>query len=267
MNTVGKSSGRTPLKHEVLNRHLGKIVGVLSNGSSRVPAKANPFLAVDMCAGDGSESDGYSTSPSIINRHCKFLQAKYPCNAVFIEKDQYTFAELYANVRPEDWTHKVELRHEDARLFRVQPTSKHQAIFVNADPNSISHMPLCDEFMSSLTETTTMTMTMGCNAAGLKRLPRENREEWYEYMIRAVANMPRYHDAIIVRLKQDSAQWAYFSRLPILWAADHVKELQKIGDKSWPKGVDIVRLSDGRQLFTDMLNQLFLTKQEYYDVR
>lgn len=261
---VGRSS-RTPFKHWVLNAHLGKVAGVLSMRNRDVPAKPTPFLCVDLCAGDGTQSDSHQCSPAIINRHCSWLQARgINCSAVFIEHNMNTFDMLQSNIKPQDNSHKVELIHGDAREYRVNPTCKDQAIFVNCDPNAISNMPMADEFAASLTPTTTMTMTLGCNVDGIKRLPRDKRAEWFEYTDRVIRKMPRWHDAIVVRLIKDASQWAYLTRLPKKWAASQSEALRKKGNEWWPNGVEVVVLGDSRVEFTDLLSRLFLTAEEYH---
>jgi len=263
-NDVGKSS-RTPFKHWVLNAHLGKIAGVLSTRSSDVPASPTPFLCVDLCAGDGTQSDSHQCSPAIINRHCSWLHARgINCSAVFIEHNANTFDMLQRNIIPQNHPHRIELIHGDAREYRVEPTCKNQAIFVNCDPNAISNMPLADEFAESLTPTTTMTMTLGCNVDGLKRLSREKREEWFEYADRVIRNMPTWHDAIAVRLIRDASQWAYLTRLPRKWAHRQAVELRNKGNSLWPNGVEVAIRSESGSGFVDLLTRLFLTEKEYH---
>jgi hypothetical protein len=266
---VGRSS-RTPLKHWVLDTHLGKIVGVLSSGNRDVPARCTPFLCVDLCAGDGDESEGHQSSPGIITGHCEWLAGRgKPVRSVFIERHSNTFEVLERNVDVSRFKHQCELICGDAREFRVNPTSPDQAIFVNCDPNAISDMPLAEEFARSLTRTTTMTTTLGCNVGGLKKLTLEKRRPWYDYMQIMVDIMPPWHDAILVSLIRDAAQWAYFTRLPSKWVPDNGKrkgqlsQLVTKGNAMWPNGVEVASLRLQPEKFRDMVNRLFLTKGEY----
>lgn len=259
---VGRSN-RTPFKHWVLDAHLGKISGVLSSKHITIPAIPKPFLCIDLCAGDGSESDIHRCSPAIINKHCQWLhQHGIDSRAVFIEHNTNTFDVLKMNVNSNQYSHNVELRCEDAREYRVVPSCLNQAIFVNCDPNAISDMPLAESFAESLTPTTTMTMTLGCNVGGVKMLPREKREEWFCYVDMVVRRMPTWHDAIAIRLVRDSNQWAYLTRLPRKWARRQAEAIQKKGCQLWPNGVEVAIYSEGTSRFEDMLTRLFLTEAE-----
>lgn len=157
MSVVGKSS-RTPFKHWLLNSHLGRIAGVLNLRSPQVPAKANPFLCVDLCAGDGLETESHNASPVIISRHLNWFASQRPdnkCEAVFIEKASATHRELRRNLSEHNLLFPHNVIIGDAREYRVQPTSPWQAIFVNCDPNHVADMPLAEPLAASLTETTT----------------------------------------------------------------------------------------------------------------
>lgn len=266
---VGRSS-RTPLKHWVLDTHLGKIVGVLSSGNRTVPAKCTPFLCVDLCAGDGDESDDHRSSPGIITSHCDWLARRgKSVQSVFIERHANTFEVLERNIKADQLEHECQLICGDAREFRVKPTSVDQAIFVNCDPNAISDMPLAEDFARSLTRTTTMTTTLGCNVGGLKMLSLEKRRPWYDYLQIMIDIMPAWHDAILVSLIRDSAQWAYFTRLPAKWVPDDGKrkgqlsQLIQTGNAMWPNGVEVASYRLQPRIFRDMVHRLFLTKGEY----
>lgn len=260
---VGRSS-RTPFKHWVLDKHLGKVCGVLSVGSRSVPAVANPFLCVDLCAGDGVVTDEHQSSPSIINRHCNWLHGRNGCSAkaTFIERHEATFDELYRNVKSVECCHEVDLVCGDSRDFFLEPRSRSQAIFVNCDPNSIADMPLAKPFALSLTPSTTMTMTLGCNVGGLKRMPLENRLAWYDYLEVLLDGIPSWHDAILIEVVKDPAQWAYFSRVPSKWSSGIVKSCLSHGGKVFPNGVEVVTLRSDRDAFMRMQDRLFLTKKE-----
>lgn len=260
---VGRSS-RTPFKHWVLDTHLGKIAGVLSTRNRDVPAIPNPFLCVDLCAGDGSQSDVHRCSPAIITKHCEWLHSRgIHCETVLIEQDQNTFDALQNNVIASEYRHRVTMICGDSKEYRVRPTCRNQAVFVNCDPNAISDMPLAGDLADSLTPTTTITMTLGCNVGGVKRLSRDKREEWFCYADRVVARMPSWHDAIVIRLVRDSDQWAYITRLPRKWSRKQAEDIKRKGEQLWPNGVEVAVLSDSVATFTDMLTRLFLTEAEY----
>ena len=60
-NTNVGTSSRTPFKHEMLKVVLGKLTGMFR--TPRVQQYCSPyFLVVDMCAGDGQDSEESGTS-------------------------------------------------------------------------------------------------------------------------------------------------------------------------------------------------------------
>lgn len=281
MAKVGRSSSRTPYKHWVLNSHLGKICGALSTG--RVPAVAKPLLCIDLCAGDGSRSAEYECSPYIIMKHCEWLQRSGSgCTAksVFIEKDESTFEVLIGNKDRfhEDggfrsrWItqknspgvlHDNSFHNMDARELVIEPSCRNQAIFINCDPNSIADLPFAKSLGDSLTPMTTMTLTLGCNTGGLKRMPRDRREEWFDYLSVLIDMMPTWHDALLVEVVNDASQWAYLTRLPEKWSRDVAAACKRYGDKHFtPHGVNVASYRDDQNTFQEICNRLFLTKKE-----
>ncbi len=265
---VGRSH-HTPYKHWILNSHLGKIAGVLSNHDDRVPANPDPFLCVDLCAGDGKEPDDAEqnrpqTSPGIIHKHCEWLASRgIPVKSVFIEKQVYTFEALKSN-SPSDVhpMHQRRIYNDDARDFVLIPSCDNQAIFVNCDPNVISDLPMAEAFANSLTPTTTMTLTLGCNVGGVKRLEPEKRQSWREYVGFMVDIMPSWHDALLVEVVRDADQWAYLTRLPYKWSKDQSATMKRAGENMFKHGVCVASISREPKLFREILDRLFTTKRE-----
>jgi len=124
--TVGKSS-RTPLKHWILNSELGRLVGVFGNpiAASKVPAKASPFLVVDLCAGDGVATEDCESSPAIITKHLKWAASRgVDVGGLLIEKDANTFSHLQGNTECHEW---LTLIHGDARDWVPPDMTEKQA--------------------------------------------------------------------------------------------------------------------------------------------
>ncbi len=271
---VGKSS-RTPFKHWLLDHHLGQIVGVLSHRNKKVPAEANPFFCIDLCAGDGvcggmnqgicKDCTGNNCCSSrLIMKHCQWLYNKgLPVRMLFCEKSPHTFNVLLQsiNMYVGDLISNCRVRNRDARKFRLKSKNR-QAVFINCDPNHIEDMPLVNKLVDSLTPATTLMVTLGCNVHGLKRLNRDRRQRWFDYVDVLVDSMPKWHDAILVELVGDDSQWAYFSRLPSMWAQDHLRTIKRKGDKMFSKGVNVVGLKSDPMGFRKMIKHLFLTKRE-----
>lgn len=260
---VGKSS-RTPFKHWILNSELGRLCGIFKmkaiGKASNVHAKATPFHVVDMCAGDGVESDSKKSSPSIITHHLSLLSASgVDVKSTFIEKNTYTFQELCRNIDGGEWS---EFIHGDSREFAFPSTHKHQAVFVHADPNSIADWPITPEFLASLTDTTTMLATLGCNVGGLKRLAIEDRAGWFEHVRLVVDMMPSYHDALLIALDGDAAQWAYLLQIPLKWLDATANAIQKKGQRLSDYPLSMASVRQSRDEFERMQIRLFLTKEE-----
>ena len=257
--TVGRSSSRTPFKHWILDSELGRICGVLSTG--KVHAMACPFHVVDLCAGDGHvSSESRKSSPEIITRHCKWMLTKcLETKATLIERGDLTYRELLKNTPDFGWLERLNM---DARQYELPRTHKHQAMFIHADPNTIADWPVTKQLLESMSETTTMLATLGCNVGGLKRLDVGDRLEWYGHVQQCMDAMPRYHDLILVELVNDASQWAYLLRLPAAWAVDTMYRLETQG-KNYAKfalSMASVRLTPAA--FREMEDRLFLTKKE-----
>jgi hypothetical protein len=262
VNGPGRSS-RTPFKHWVLDSHLGKICGVISTRSRSVPAVPRPFLCVDLCAGDGSETDEHRSSPRIITHHCNWLASRgFDVRSDLIEKHSATFESLEANMQGVDVNHTCVLHNDDAREFRFVPTCANQAVFINCDPNSIADLPFSESLARSLTPTTTMTLTLGCNVGGLKRMTREQRQSWFDYISVMIDIMPSWHDAMLIAIESDASQWAYFTRLPRVWSVSQMHHVKQRGSKMFEHGVTVESLRCDKRAFMELVSRLFLTKAE-----
>lgn len=264
MERVGRSS-RTPYKHWLLNAQLGQICGVLSRNHPDVPARACPHLMVDLCAGDGEVTPDHQSSPHIMVKHAKWCATHgIPVAIQFWEVAEHSFNRLCENVDQYRLEFDIDIRliNDDARKWRHVPTHPHQSIFINCDPNSINELPIPQDFDRQLTPTTTMTVTLGCNVGGLKRLSLERRQEWYEYIRLLLEPMPQWHDALLVELVRDEAQWAYFTRLPAKWSQSHAMAIPKRSKSLCGKEAVVASYRDSRSDFLSMVDRLFLTKKE-----
>jgi len=257
--TVGRSD-RTPFKHWILDSQLGRIVGVLSLRSPKVNAKPCPFHVIDLCAGDGHSDHASECSPAIINRHVQWLAShNLRVQATYIEKAERAFQCLRNNIG--DPPHS-DFLHQDAREFRFSKTANHQAVFIHADPNHVADMPISKELAESLTDYTTFLMTLGCNVGGIKRLPQEQRNEWFRYVNLMCDRMPDWHDALLISLNRDKSQWAYLLCVPSKWSEETVVRLKKEGDKRWANGVSIGSYRNSFSRFREIEKELFLTRLE-----
>lgn len=261
MSIVGRSS-RTPFKHWILNSMLGKIVGAITTNNT--PAIPCPLHIIDMCAGDGLETDEHKSSPRIITHHADFIARKgFEVKVTLIEKSPVTFRKLSDNLG--DRTH-VELLDIDAKNYLVPIKNQDQAVFIHLDPNHVDDLPITKEFVSSLTKFTTFLMTMGCNAGGVKRLSRDERQKWFDNVEMLINRLPYWHDAILTTLNKDASQWAYLLAHPVKWADQACDNIQRVGNRLWPNGVSVYSLRKNKAAFDDAIECLFLTQKERNNV-
>jgi len=261
--SVGTSS-RTPFKHWLFDSSLGKVIGAISN-----PAKTpcNPRIhIVDMCAGDGFGHDGkYDSSPGIIRKH---IESTHPASvkvdktAHLYEIQNLTFDRLQSRY---GGISRMNLYEQDSKGWTIRDikTSARDCVYVYADPNSIATLPITPEFVNSLTPETLFLMTLGCNASGCKRLPREEREGWHKTANMVTSAIHRRHDMLLIWLTKDDHQWAYIMSTPQVWAKDQLAGAIKKGNTLWPKGVEGLSLKmHGRQAINAKFKDLFFTKEE-----
>jgi hypothetical protein len=259
-STVGSSDGRTPLKHFILDKALGRIVGVTALGKSTVPARM-PLLVVDMCAGDGVARESGTSSPEIIAKHIEFKKLNGKAKAIFYEAAPASFNTLRSRFES---NLRVELRNADSSGFDLKSelSVPDQAVFIHADPNSIETYPITRELCLSMSPTTTLLVTLGCNVNGLKRLPWESRKPWAWHVKNLVDTLSFNHDLIIFTLERDQAQWSYVLRLPHKWSNETEQMICKACMDMWPKGINSASYKHRRSEFSSLVQKLFLTKSE-----
>lgn len=262
---VGRSS-RTPVKHMILDKMVGKINGVLSLSSPKVPCRANPFLIIDLCGGDGLVTVEHDASPQILHKHCIWLRERGKrADLIVFEEKAITFELLQENLAGMlgigDW---FSIRHQDSRLFCMPQLQDNQAVFIHCDPNCVDQIPLAKPFVESWNKYTTYLVTLGCNAAGVKmNLTLERRSIWFEYIQQLCDVLPANHDAVLFWLKRDKAQWAYLLSIPHCWSREFALDIINKAELWWPDGVGFASWRDQQPEFIANINRLFLTRKEY----
>lgn len=259
---VGKSS-RTPYKHWLLNSHLGKLLGATATGKTTCERSVVIF---DLCAGDGDDQHGpCSSSPSIIRKH---LTSPLSGNLRLDRREAYlyehrpsTFERLKQRHDGVPYMHLFNQDSREADLSGVLRGSQ-ECVFVYADPNHADSIPLTPRITAEFTPFTLCMMTLGCNVGGVKRLPREQREVWYEKVDALLDRMSPYHDAHLIWLNRDSSQWAYFITLPKKWSEDMLHAAITAGTAFWPGGVSGVSARQHPKQLRQQLHTLFQTKEE-----
>lgn len=257
--TVGRSDSRTPGKHNLLNKLLGREAGMIRHADFL----SDPWVIIDLCAGDGRNDDASGTcSPTIILRHATHHREKNHgrVGTIFLERSRATFDVLVKNVGFHPDNHCI---HADARDPWVVPTywAEKSPVFVHNDPNNINGFALSDNLVSRLPRYTTTLSTLGCNVGGLKRLERSERQLWFEHVGRIVQLMPGHHDGVLIALNGDDSQWAYLLTGPAIWRDRYANDVDS-AFKDWPKGITRRWFRDDRVGFNELCADLFFTRTE-----
>jgi hypothetical protein len=269
--SVGQSPDRTPGKHSLLDKILGRLVGAFPYIKFLNP----PFFLIDLCAGDGAPSyHSKESSPQIINKHANHIRERLgeaSAVVILVEKDRATFDKLQKAFPATNNTYLIHGDSKDPSVIaeiaeiiksKGKPSSP---CFVHNDPNKVTDWAITRDLLKVLPRYTTSLTTMGCNVGGLKRLDLENRESWFDYvqvLAKAVKSV-KCHNAYLASLRNDKSQWAYLVTCPAKWEKDVANDVEK-AFKDWPHGVEGAWLSDPLR-FKSLIRKLFLTKKEWED--
>ena len=247
-------SDRTPGKHKALNKLLGKVAGTASTPGFRRTFGRRPFHIIDCTAGDGQASDfSEHTSPGIIDRHSKWMESNGMDVSVYLfERSKQNCALLKTKT-----SHPI-YNMDAADMGKVWKDE--DILFVVNDPNTVAdwRMP---EALKHATKLTTVFSTLGCNVGGLKRLPRSDRDVWFDQMEGQIKLLQHWHDAILVTLDRDSSQWAYLVNAPKEWRKD-VTSMFESAFKGSKYPVKHAWLKDDPKGFAALRDYLFLTEKE-----
>lgn len=254
MSIVGKS-GRTPGKHSALDKYLGKTAGVIS----RIYSDMRIFF-IDCTAGDGNADDfERQTSPGIMIRHAEWLRARgIQVRVMLFERSAQNAAMLESKVGG----HAEIFAESSSQMEPIEWRKDRDLVFISNDPNTIADWALPPALLTA-PKLTTVFSTLGCNVGGLKRLPKDQRQVWHEHIRDQIGLLQPWHDAMLCRLVNDASQWAYMVNSPDKWRKEIEHAFQSSFDNAGYKTkTDWFKLD--RSGFSDSINQLFLTKEEYH---
>jgi hypothetical protein len=262
--TVGHSK-RTPFKHHLLNALVGRENGVFYRGVGLPPGMDPSVIArVDLCAGDGQpDLLSQTSSPAILSKHRLWARQRgLNVFDIYVERNRSTYDALVDTgvVNAEG----VMVLNGNSSVPDTIPKvwAARNPLFIHNDPNTMAAWPLVDDVADAMwTEFTTTLSTLGCNAGGVKRLPWEVREAWFDHVLTVVKRMSRRHDALIVRLIDDDAQFAWLLTGPATWRARYDADVAK-AFTPWQRGVDTAWVGRSPDAFRDICNALFLTRSE-----
>jgi len=255
--TVG-SSNRTLGKHSLLNKILGREIGIMSHAK---PAFIYPeYVILDLCAGNGLSNEFSGTSsPQIITKHVKNSR-NGNIYTYFFEKDVNTHTILQSQF-------SISL-HQNAfdLIYLPVKVEDNAACFIHCDPNLITDWAVNKNLLNNCPRYTTSLITLGCNVGGLKRLPFEKRVEWFDRLDDILSFLPSWHDALLIALKGDKAQWAYLVTGPQLWHDKGYYQQDALKSfKYWNFGIEFVQFKRDLKNFKELRDRLFLTKKEIQD--
>ena len=259
---VGKSS-RTPYKHWLYRSMLGKMIGAASTGKS--PCNGT-IKILDMCAGDGVETNGdtLGSSPAITCHHVNSIfpnSHRVQRSAFLYEREVLTFEKLNNRFGGKN---NITLRNLDSKGVTTETIGVNpgDGVFIYADPNSVSTLPVTKELIDSFTDTTLFLMTLGCNVGGVKRIGISERLAWMDMVLMTVKTMKPWHDIHILSLNRDESQWAYLAAWPRKWSEDFLESSIKKGNQLWPNGVSAFSYRNQQRDFRLKVEELFYTQKE-----
>lgn len=273
--TVGRSR-RTPAKHELMRSIVGREVGAANS-----LAYVDRLVWLDLTAGDGipDEARGWvqGCSPGILAYHA--TKSKKPVDLTLYEIKPATYDRLAESLRLqlpalgyEDkgdcWCYRdtVVLRAVNASgaLAKVDGIGRRDAVLVSNDPNAITDWAMRPTFAAEITARTPWfrsISTMGCNPAGLKRLPLDDRMSWFRLIEQQESALPAYRDLLLAAIEGDDAQWAYLLNDPVKWRATQ-ERMALSAFARFDYRLDIAWCGTQRTAFEEMKRRLFLTKAE-----
>lgn len=268
---------RTPAKHDLMRSLIGKEVGVCS-----VKNTVQRCIWYDLTAGDAALVEGHewinACSPGILANHARNLGK--PVAVHLYEIKSATFDRLLGNLAeqlPELGYRKLSdliwLHGEHVQIFAHNQSGSEanlsmvqtgDAVFALNDPNAITEWAMRDTFAAEVSRRTWMfrsLSTLGCNPAGLKRLPLEERQGWFDLLRHHEQASPNYRDLLLAAIERDDAQWAYLMGEPVKWRG----QMEAVARSAFKRhGASMVTAWWREQpvAYDELKRQLFLTKTE-----
>lgn len=275
------SSDRSRWKHRLMSKIFGREIGVLNKPKF---AWVLGFFWVDLTAGNGVALNGgewtENCSPGILAHHARFAGNAKRGHVILFEKAQAVYADLLENLEshlPElgyerlnenQWTYRglvyFTVINADSATFDPNVIPEGWAVQVLNDPNAVNGWAMDPTLMVKVKERSRLCLgmsTMGCNATGIKRLKRAEREGWYGHVKSQVRGLHGNHDLLLAAIEGDAHQWAYLITAPAAWKNDVSEDARK----SFAQGgysLRCVWLRDDPAKFRELLDFLFLTKSE-----
>lgn len=274
--SVGRS-GRTPAKHELMRSIVGREVG-----AAGAITAIDRLVWFDLTAGDGIPADGLewdkNCSPGILAGHA--AKSVKPVDLRLFEIKPATYDRLLASLAAQlpglgyvqtdanVWTLGtlvvLSAVNASGATAAVDGIGRRDAVLAVNDPNAITDWAIRPSFAAELLGRTPWSRslsTMGCNPAGLKRPPYEERVNWFDLIARQQSALPGYRDLLLAAIEGDDAQWAYLLCDPLRWRETQ----QRMAATAFAKhgySLDMAWFRTARPAFEALKERLFLTKKE-----
>lgn len=277
-------SWRTDIKHDIMSALLGREIGVENRLRD---IKRGVWL--DLTAGNAAIRDGslrpwtQACSVGTLAHHARWEKARKTVVVGLCDHDPGTYGTLLVNLAEHlpglgyqpvgaGWyvpgipVPRVILGAQcrDSRTVDIEWIKPTDAVFVLNDGNSMENWAMRSTLAAELAERTRYSLclsTMGCNPAGLKRLPASKRTVWFDHVENQEQALPLNRDLVIARIDSDPAQFAYLLSAPVVWRDDVAAELQRIFRKH-ERSATIAWLRQDASAFDALKNKLILTRDE-----
>lgn len=288
MSEVPGKSWRTPAKHAVMNELIGSEVGATHALLRAGRGDVKRLVWYDLTAGDGiasDDSDSWETgcSPGILARHAK--TSGLPVVVLLHEIADANYDRLLASLGTNlprlgyertgngEWHYRSTVTlhafNVSGHLASTGPLRKGDAVVAFNDPNAVTTWAMRDTFADEVRKTAWMFRslhTMGCNAAGLKRLGPEDRLSWFDLVDQQQAALPAHRDLLLAAIDNDKAQWAYLVAEADKWRGKAERAVQKAFAKHG-RTVAMSWYRSSPDAFQDTKLRLFLTHSELARIR
>lgn len=277
--TVGRSP-RTPAKHDLMYALFSREIG-----SAQVNPMFDDIAWYDLTAGDGVPIDRdwhRSCSPGILAHHARWVAPRRtpkPVTVHLYERAANTYADLVANLaanlpglgytQTDDATWRqgtatMTAHHAPANTATFDHVGPRTAVMLANDPNNVDQWACPEVLLDNLcrrSRYTLMLSTMGCNAAGLKREGRIERDRWFDHVRAQINARAAWHDCHLSAIQRDAHQWAYLITAPSVWQQGIEQDARKAFGR-YGFTLDEAWFGRQRDTFQEIIERLFLTRSE-----
>lgn len=288
MSEAPGKSWRTPAKHQLMDGILGSEVGATHALIRTRKGDVRRLVWYDLTAGDGIASDDADSwekgcSPGILARHAK--RSGVPVIVELHEIADANYDRLltslethlphlgYEHRAADTWSYRdtvtLVAHNTSGHLARTDFLTSHDAVFVLNDPNAITTWAMRDSFAEEISKRTWLfrsLSTMGCNAAGLKRLDPNDRLSWFDLVDTQQAALPGYRDLLLAAIHNDKAQWAYLISTSERWRGK-TEDVVRTAFRKHGRTVAMSWYRSNPEAFQDTKLRLFLTHPELARIR